>query len=112
MSFMSDLRLNLSKWVLEFIGKYAAKLAAVVSTITIGAYVWTTGALDNVLGWMWQSIPPGIEGQLSTVLDYMEMVNLWFPLGETIVLLAAYFTFVGIFISVKLFIKIFLPTLG
>ncbi len=49
---------------------------------------------------------------LSPVQPYTAFINQWIALDTASTLLVAYFTFITTMIGVKLFIKLFIPTVG
>ena len=55
---------------------------------------------------------PTLQKGLGASLEFVAVANYWIPLEYGLVLVSALFTIQGIFIGVKLAIKIFVPTMG
>lgn len=68
--------------------------------------------VDLLLQSVWDELPAEMQADLSPYLQYLAWANAWVPIKEFIVAAVGVYTFLGTFITVKLFIKIFLPTLG
>jgi hypothetical protein len=55
---------------------------------------------------------PALQKGLGAAVEFVAVANYWIPLDYGLVLVSALFTIQGIFIGIKLAIKIFVPTLG
>lgn len=57
-------------------------------------------------------IPTGLAENTATIVGYLQIANYWAPLAEGAIMFAAYLTFLSIQIPFKLFMKLFIPTVG
>lgn len=55
---------------------------------------------------------PDMSFDFSPVSPYVAFVNSWIALDTGLFLLASYFIFIIVMISVKLIVKLFIPTVG
>lgn len=55
---------------------------------------------------------PDLSFDFSFIAPYVSFVNSWIALDTGIYLLASYFVFIIVMISVKLIVKLFIPTVG
>jgi len=55
---------------------------------------------------------PDMSFDFSPVAPYVSFVNSWIALDTGLFLLASYFLYIIVMISVKLIVKLFIPTVG
>lgn len=93
--------------------------------IWVNLFNWLTNVLSDLWGWfsdafsgMLDSLLPS-ESTIETIYTYWgvishwyNFVENWFPLTYFFILVFAYFAFLGVMISVKLIIKLFVPFVG
>lgn len=68
--------------------------------------------IDPFLSPLSSLIPDLNFDSLDVIAPYVSFVNRWIALDYGFVLLTAYFTFIVVMISIKLIIKLFIPTVG
>ena len=75
---------------------------------------WITKGIDVLLSPLVDAIPDisNVWDTLRPLSPYTAFLNQWIALDYAITLLSAYFTYIAIMISVKLIIKLFVPTVG
>lgn len=92
-------------------------------------YDWVVSLFSDCLQWFLDLLYSFIEPLIAPLVDavpdlsvawsyfqpfapYTAFLNKWIALDYGITLLTAYFTFILIMISVKLIVKLFIPTVG
>lgn len=63
--------------------------------------------LDQIIA----ALPGGWQQDASTLVGYLEIVNEWVPLDYCLLLFTLYYTFLGVFVTVKFILKL-IPTIG
>ena len=79
---------------------------------------WLLGLLTSAFTPLLQLIADSLPdlssywSMLDPLLDYLPVVNTFFPLYESGYFISIYVAFIGVFITVKLVVKIFIPFVG
>lgn len=91
--------------------------------------VWVVKLFSRVFEWLLDAIKTWVDSLLSPLVDlipdlssywdnlsaiapYYDFVNSWVALDVGLSLLSAYFFYIVVMITVKLIIKLFIPTVG
>lgn len=75
----------------------------------IETFTWT---IDSILSFIPDSWIAQVDTSLAVVQPYFAIVNYWVPLSWAFAFLGGYVSFVLMMIGVKLFVKLFIPTVG
>lgn len=97
---------------LKFLNQYGHRLVAIIAVGAVYSGVLLTKALDHWGQQFWEVLPDQLENQLEPFTAVLENVNYWFPLGELLGLLVAYWLFVAAFATFKIAWQLLVPTLG
>lgn len=90
---------------------------------------WVLSLLSSCFTWLQKLLTDSLEAIVSDLFDlfpdlssfwglgssissYLGLLNSWIAVDVAITLFVAYFAFIVVLISVKLFIKLFIPTVG
>ena len=101
-------------YIINFFKDIYNNIVSVFSAILHWLIDLVTSACDSLLETITDSIPDlsNFWNNLQVVSEYTSFINVFFPLREAVILIAAYFAFISVFIIVKLTIKIFIPFVG
>ena len=103
MDFIIDFFYDIYKWVLSLFSTCFSWLLDLLSAF-----------MESVLSSLAEAVPDlsSYWSSLQVIQPYTAFVNQWVALDTALVLISAYFVFVGVMIPTKLIIKLFIPTVG
>ena len=88
--------------------------AAIINALT-AFWEWLSNSIkdlvDTGLGFLLEMVPADWQANLEPMKVWIEVANSWVPLDYGITLLAVYYTFVAVFVTVKFVLKL-IPTVG
>ena len=99
-----DLYLDFFNWLWQ-------GLLSIYNSVTCACSEW----FDNTIGSVLELIPDFKElfsSHYSKIEPYLSYFGEWFGLDTCLTLLSSYFVFIVVMITVKLIIKLFIPTVG
>lgn len=90
-----------------FLGALNAILQAFADLICVLIGLFGDHVLDAIA-----AIPIDLVQGAATITGYLEVANHWAPIAEGALMLAGYLTFLTVQLPLKLFVKLFVPTVG
>lgn len=103
MSYIIDFFVRIYEWVLSIFSKIWEFICNLIKTF-----------LESLISPLIDAIPDfsPMWNAFSVIQPYLAFVNQWIALDTASTLIGLYFTFALVMISIKLTVKLFIPTVG